>query len=110
MVKEDNTFENNMIKIGQSQDENDQIISSANQTDLWFHLNNLPSCHVILNCNKNNPATKQMINYCAQLVKENTKFKNLQKVKVNYTEIKNIKKTETKGKVIIKGKVMSIVI
>src|SRR5947209_3036296 len=104
MVKIDNTFENNLIKIGKNQDENDKIISDAKQNDLWFHLSNLTSCHVILEYSKDYPISNQMIYYCAKLVKENTKFKNLPKLTVNYTEIKNIKKTEIKGKVIIKGK------
>lgn len=110
MVKEDNTFENNLIKIGQNADENDQIISEAKQTDVWFHLANLPSCHIIISCSKEFPITKQMINYCCSLTKENTKYKNLQKVKVNYTMIKNVKKTDVKGKVILKGKFDTIVV
>lgn len=110
MVKQDTTFENNLIKIGKNAEENDQIIKEAKQTDLWFHLSELPSCHVIIVCSKEFPVTKQMINYCAQLVKENTKYKDLAKVKVNYTEIKNVKRTEIKGKVILKGKVSSIIV
>ena len=110
MVKEDYTFLNNLIKIGENSDDNDKIISDANQTDLWFHLANLSSCHVILSCSKNNMPTIQMINYCANLVKENTKFKNLQSVKVHYTQVKNIRKTNIKGKIIIKGKLSDVVI
>lgn len=109
MVKEDNIFENNVIKIGQNAEENDEIISEAKQTDLWFHLANLPSCHVILSCSSEYPPTKQMINYCAKKTKENTKYRNLQKIKVNYTEIKNVYKTDIKGKVILKGKIMNII-
>ena len=109
MVKIDNTFENNSIAIGENQTDNDQIISKSKQTDIWFHLANLSSCHVILSCTKKYPATKQMIKYCAMLTKQYTKYRN-RKVKVNYTTIKNIKKTKIKGQVIIKGKVKSIVV
>ena len=49
-----------------------------------------------------------MINHCALLVKENTKYKNLKRVKINYTQIKNIRTTDTPGKVIIKGKSSTI--
>ena len=104
MVKQDNTYPNNPIVIGETAEENTQIISQAKQTDIWFHLANLPSCHVIITCDKKNPITKNMILYCAQLVKENTKYKNYKKVTVNYTPIKNVKKTSHPGKVIIKGK------
>lgn len=110
MVKEDKTFENNLIKIGENANDNDKIISEAAQTDIWFHLADFSSCHVIIKCSKEHPITKQMINYCAILVKENTKYKNLPKVTVNYTDIKNVKKTETKGKVILKGKIMNIIV
>jgi len=110
MVKEDITFENNLIKIGKNAEENDKIIKEAKQTDLWFHLSGLPSCHVIISCSKEFPVNKQMINHCSLLVKENTKYKDLAKVTVNYTEIKNVKRTETKGKVTLKGKIMSIVV
>jgi len=110
MVKEDTTFENNLIRIGENQEENDQIITEAKQTDLWFHLHNMSSCHLILSCSKKYPATKQMIYYCAVLVKDNTKFKNLSKVSVNYTEIRNVKKTDIKGKVILKDKIIKIIV
>lgn len=104
MVKEDRTYPNNIIKIGENKDENDKIITEAKQTDIWFHLANLPSCHVIISCDKKNPVTRQMINYCGYLCKLNTKYKNIHTVTVNYCSIKNIKRTDEKGKVVIKGK------
>ncbi len=109
-MKEDLTFADNCIKIGENKEENDDIISKAKQTDLWFHLANLPSCHVIMSCDKDHPVTKSMIFYCATLVKENTKYKNLKKIKVNYCPIKNVKRTLEKGKVIIKGKIETVVV
>lgn len=109
-VKEFNNFKNNPIKMGKNAEGNDKIISEANQTDVWFHLNNLPSCHVIIKCNKDNPITNEMINYCAGLVKFNTKFRNISKVTIIYTEIKNIRKTNIKGQVIIRGKTNNIIV
>jgi len=110
MVKLDNTFESNMIKIGESQEDNDQIISEASQTDIWFHLENLPSCHVIISCDKKNPISKEMIKHCANLCKINGKYKNHKKLRVNYCPTKNIKKTDVQGQVIIKSKPSSICI
>lgn len=110
MVTDDKRFENNKILIGENASENDYIVKNAKQTDFWFHLADFPSCHVIIEVSKEFPITKQMINYCANLVKENTKYKNLPKVKVNYTSIRNIKRTETKGQVIIKGKISNIIV
>ena len=110
MVKEDSTFPNNLIKIGENKDENDLLVRDAHDNYIWFHLNNLPSCHIILECDKQNPYTKDMINHCAKLVKDNTKYKNIPKVKVIYTEIRNVKRTLEPGKVIIKGKPKSILV
>jgi len=110
MVKQDNHFENNLIRIGENAEDNDKIISEAKQTDTWFHLASFSSCHVIISCSKEYPITKQMIFYCANLVKENTKYKNMPNLKVNYTTIKNVKKTDIPGRVTITGKVMNIVV
>lgn len=107
---EDSTFEKHLIKVGQSATENDTIIKEAKPTDLWFHLSNLPSCHVIVENSKKTPVTKQIIKYCASLCKQNTKYKKLKKIKVNYTEIRNVRLTDTPGRVILKGKVNTLTI
>jgi len=106
-MKEDQTFVNNLIKIGENAKENDELVAKSAQTDIWFHLDSLPSCHVVIASDSKNPVTKQMINHCAQLCKENTKYRN-QKVRVKYTEIKNVKRTTTPGTVTIKGKALVI--
>lgn len=110
MVKEDNTYPDNLIKIGKSAIENDQLVKEADDTDIWFHLESLPSCHVIISCSDLFPIDKEMITYCASLTKQNTKYRNHAKLKVSYTEIKNIKRTNTPGKVIILGKAKKIVV
>lgn len=110
MVKVDTKYPKNRILVGQNRNENDQLVAQSQQTDLWFHLKDLPSCHVILECDKDNEATKEMINYAAQLVKENTKYKNYKKITVEYTEIKNVYRTKTPGLVTIKGKIDIIIV
>jgi predicted ribosome quality control (RQC) complex YloA/Tae2 family protein len=110
MVKVDNQFENNPIKIGQNAVENTMIISDSTQTDMWFHLADFPSCHLIIENSTKYPISTQMIQYCAEKVKENTKYKNIPKVKVNYTSIKNVHKTKTPGLVNLTGKIMHIVV
>ena len=110
MVVVDKKFINNLIKIGKNAKENDTIITEAKETDIWFHLADFPSCHVIIECSTEFQITKEMITYCANLVKENGKYKNIPKLKVNYTEIKNVMRTTTPGQVILKGKVKSIIV
>jgi predicted ribosome quality control (RQC) complex YloA/Tae2 family protein len=108
-MKEDQTFPNNLIKIGQNAAENDELVKDSKQTDYWFHLDNLSSCHVVIASDKKNSITKRMINHCAVVCKENTKYKN-QKVKVKYTKIKNVKRTEIPGRVTLKGKNKVIIV
>ena len=110
MVIVNDNFNDNKIKIGKNANENDNIIKEAKETDIWFHLADFPSCHVIIECSKNCPIDNKMIKYCADLVKQNGKYKNIPKIKVNYTEIKNISRTNIPGQVIIKGKVKSIIV
>lgn len=110
MVKEDTTFPDNLIRIGENKEDNDLIISEAKQNDIWFHLDGLPSCHIIIFNDKKNPVTKTMINYCAQLVKENTKYKDHKNIKINYCPIKNVRRTDEKGKVILKSKPETVTI
>ena len=110
MVKFDNTFNNNLIKIGQNAKDNDKIISDAKQTDIWFHLSAYPSAHVIIECSEEYPIDNIMINYCANLVKQNTKYKNIPKLKVIYKKIKGVQMTEIPGTVTLSGKTYTIVI
>ena len=109
-MKEDQTFPNNLIRIGQNQFENDELVGGSKQTDLWFHLNSFSSCHVVLSCDHDNPATNEMMVYCAQLCKLNTKYKNVPNVKVMWAPIKKVKKTDVPGKVIVSGKRQTITV
>jgi predicted ribosome quality control (RQC) complex YloA/Tae2 family protein len=92
------------IKVGQNQHENDIIIRSASQTALWFHLKDFPSAHAtITNITKPGKYDPIAIIRAASLVKIHAKsgVNNLQKLSVNYLPIKNVKRTETSGKVIM---------
>ena len=94
------------IKVGKNKFENWNIIDEADQNDIWFHVESNPSPHVVLhmisdnNILKNIP--KKIIIECAILCKENSKYKNNQKVSIIYTQIKNIVKGEDVGSVITK--------
>jgi predicted ribosome quality control (RQC) complex YloA/Tae2 family protein len=92
------------IKVGHNQNENDLLIRSAPQTALWFHLKDFPSAHAtITNITKPGKYDSAAIVRTASLVKIHAKngVNNLQKVSVNYLPIKNVKRTETPGKVIL---------
>lgn len=94
------------IRIGTNAQENWDLIDDSYPEDLWFHLDELASSHVVITQDTKlvkeifypNQIISLASNYCKSTSK---KGKNLQKVKIVYTEIKNIKKAKQIGSVII---------
>ena len=88
------------ILIGKNAWGNEQIIKMSHENDLWFHFDNLPGCHVILQCN-NVEIPKRYIYQVASLLFQYKKSapKN---AKIIYTKIKNITLTNTPGTVLTK--------
>ena len=86
--------------IGTNAAENDTLISNSSLTDTWFHLDELPSCHGVINCHIDT-LTSNLIYKCALNIKLNTKFKKTPRLKIIYTEISNIIKTDIMGQVIL---------
>lgn len=92
-------IENNILfRLGRNSRENFQIIDDADENDWWFHLDDCPSGHCVVS---SSIIDTPMIIFASSLVKEYSKLKNTKKVKIIYTQIKNIKKTKTEGEVII---------
>lgn len=85
------------IKIGNNAQDNWDLIDESDELDIWFHLDEYPSTHIILKTNGEKLKTidKQIIFICACECKNRTNIKDTKKgdkIKVIYTEIKNIKK------------------
>ena len=89
-------IDNIKFRLGQNAKENHQLIDDADPNDWWFHLDDHPSGHVVVDSSTIN---KSQIYYASLLVKENSKLKNNKNVKVCYIQIKNIKKTKNPGQV-----------
>ncbi len=90
-----------VIYIGSCKEENWKLIDESLENDIWFHVSDKPSCHVILK----NPQKLslrsipiQVIKRCAYLCKVHSK---LPICVINYTQIKNVKKAEHIGSVYI---------
>ena len=98
-------FNNKIFKLGQNARENHLIFDQALKNDWWFHLNDFPSGHLII---ESKDIIKDEIKHAAFLVKDNSKYKNLKKIKVCYTQIKNLKKGKTLGEIIINNKPLII--
>ena len=93
--------------IGQNKSENFEIIDMCTLTDLWFHANNISSCHVV--CKLPDKFSKKELRYIvkvgALLCKNNTnKLKSVKNVEIIYTYIKNVVKTEIPGCVVAQNK------
>ena len=82
-------------KIGQNAQENWDLLN-LNENYTWLHLKSFPSCHVII---ENEDINDADLLEGAYLCLQNTKYRNLKNIKVNYTLIKNIKKADKIGAV-----------
>ena len=103
---------NFIIRVGQNAKENWNLIDCADDFDLWFHLDDYPSGHVIIKeiLNKKVVSTlkddffgypRELIHIGSQYCKTQSKFSN-SKVTVVYTTINNVKKGKDIGSVFIK--------
>jgi len=104
MYKEQINSDNNdyEITVGRNSKENWNQIDISDENDLWFHINDKPSCHVFIKKPINiKDYPRDVIIRAAQLCKEYSKYKNDNKVKIIYTTINNIKKAKELGSVYI---------
>ncbi|KAL0221978.1 hypothetical protein RCL1_001832 [Eukaryota sp. TZLM3-RCL] len=95
------------ISVGDNAADNDRVRRAAHQDDLWFHLHNLPSTHVILHSHGINKIPRSSINEAAQLVKYFSS-RELSVVTVNYIKVRYIQGTPKLGQVILKKQASSI--
>ena len=98
------------IIIGKNKNENWAIIDDASGTDLWFHISEIPSCHVLLkNDEKLRLVPRQVIKRCAYLCKINSAAKTVSNCDVVYATISNVKKTDIIGQVTVtQSKMVSV--
>ena len=90
-------------KIGSNAIENWELLEKSKENNLFFHLSSFPSCYVIYECENDNDITLETIKECAMICKNNTKYKNLKNIKVDYTFCKNIIKGDKIGEIIYKS-------
>lgn len=105
-----------VIKLGQSDIENTELVSSALQEDWWFHLANVPSGHALTvydlstiksyNIEKD-PNLKYLM---ADIVKQHSKQKFCKNVKLHYCQRNNLKLCDKPGMVLLKKTPESLLI
>ena len=104
------TYENIQFTLGQNAQENWNILDEAQKINpdyLWFHLNSFPSSYVIMYSSIqdiHDSSLNDYLIYGANLCKQNSKYKNYNDLKICYTSLKKLTKTNKIGEVIVKGK------
>lgn len=101
------TNEKNIVKLGQSQKENQQLLDEAEPTWIWFHADKFSSGHAII---QTESPTKQEIIQIALLVKEGCKLKHCHKGKIIYCPVKNLKMTGVPGEVNLKRRPKTVTV
>lgn len=84
------------IRVGKSAKENTELVEKSNKSDIWFHLSDSPSCHVVLETNAMK-VPRQVITRCAYICKV---YSSAHNSKVIYTKIENVQTTKIPGQVI----------
>ena len=103
-------FNNIKFYVGQSAKENWELLDIAkaeNENFIWFHLNSFPSPYVIMWYSiddLDDKSVNELLLYGANLCKEHSKYNFLKDIKIMYTTVKKLTKTETLGEVDIRGK------
>ena len=88
--------------VGRNAKNNWELLDKANDNDIWVHLDNLPSCYVIIDSNSSSPINKSHIKYAAQLCVTYSKIpNNVKGVHFIFTECKNVKKGKGTGEAIL---------
>lgn len=92
-----------IIHVGENANDNFRLIDISNKKDLWFHLKDVSSPHVVIHCHKYAFIDIETIRYAGELCKQYSKYSENEDIEVIYTEIRNIKKTEPIGSVITRN-------
>jgi len=88
--------------IGRTQEENHTVIDLGGPDDIWFHLMNMSSCHVvaILPTDCSAKQRRTIVRRGAALCKQHTaKVASLPNIMVTYTAVRNVRKESTPGSV-----------
>lgn len=80
--------------IGENQFENDVLVQKAKQNWMWFHAQNVPSGHGLLETSSPNKKELQEVAYEV--------FKRCKGRKIEYCLVKYVKRTTTPGLVLLK--------
>ncbi len=100
-------FNDNCIRVGKSSKENWNLIDESKSCDIWLHLKDVPSSHVIISMNKKYKKNNSMMNNCIEYasrlccIQSSNKIKDKNKVAIIYIKRKYVKKGNVEGEAIL---------
>ena len=91
--------------IGTNAKDNFDVIDAGSPDDYWFHVKDVPSCHVVAKIPEgaDSKIVRSIIKRAAVLCKQYSKYVSNKNVEIIYTKIKNVQKTEVAGSVLTKS-------
>jgi predicted ribosome quality control (RQC) complex YloA/Tae2 family protein len=97
------------FRVGQNAQENFDLIDDSNPDDLWFHISQESSCHVVAKMptplnggvSYDKKTVKKIAVQGAVVCKQCSRYKSEKDVSVNYTLIKHLEKGSRIGSVLV---------
>ena len=100
-------------RIGKTAMENTMLILQSDQHDVWFHVNGLPSAHLVYFNSQNdtlkNLRKNNIIYQMALELKKSTKYKKIPNIEIIYAHVKDITTSTKPGLVHINPKHVNII-
>ena len=100
------------FSIGQNAEDNFTIIDNSEPNDIWFHLADYSSSHVVAqipDIKLDKKQKRQIITQGAVICKENSKSKSKKGVSIIYSEIQNVTKSTPIGTVSVSEQKITII-
>jgi len=95
------------FRIGKSAMENSMLVMQSSENDVWFHINGLPSAHLVYfnpKCESLEKLRSQNTIYIMALeLKKKSKYSKLNNIEVIYSFVKNVTPTTKPGLVRVKN-------
>lgn len=87
--------------IGENAKDNFSVIDQGSAEDYWFHIQHESSCHVVavVPAGLDRKGKGYIIRKGAEICKNHSRFRSMNRVEIVYTKIKNVTKTDVPGQV-----------
>ncbi len=85
------TIDGFTVKVGRNNIENESLTQGANKNDVWLHAKSMHSAHVVISCARKS-VTEKVIKTSAEICAYYSGGRYSQKIEVDYTFKKNLKK------------------